>query len=95
MAGHVGILVELQLVRPVHPVHGVDVLYVGLEHVETPPFLIEVAGGGVVAPPPLVQVPQAFIGAQVLLREVDAPREAESRGYEDEEQENVPSHRHV
>lgn len=70
MAGHVTKLVEFQLVRPFHLVNFMDVLHILLENVEAPLLLGLVSGHRVVAPPPLVQVPQALLGGQVLFGEV-------------------------
>lgn len=70
MVGHVTKLVEFQLVRPVHLVNLMNVLHILLENIESLLLLGEVSGHRVVAPPPLVQVPQALLGGQVLFGEV-------------------------
>lgn len=57
MVGHVCKLVQLQLVRLVHLVGLVDMSNVCLEHIESLMLLVEAGRYGVVAPPPLVQIP--------------------------------------
>lgn len=61
VVGHVRELVELQLVRFIHLVRVVDVHDVGFEHVESPVFLVEASRNRMVAPPSLVQIPQALL----------------------------------
>ncbi|VFQ83993.1 unnamed protein product [Cuscuta campestris] len=68
VVGHVGKLVELELVRlVVHLVEVVDVANVGLEDVEPLVLLVEVGRQCVVAPPPLVHLPQALLALQLPL----------------------------
>lgn len=72
MVGHIGKLIQFQLVRLIHAVHLVNMLHVLLEHIETLMLLLQVPRNSVVAPPPLVQVPESLFGTQVLLLEVKA-----------------------
>lgn len=70
MIGHVGKLVQLQLVGPVLFVDLVDMHHILLEHVESLLLLTEVPGHRVVAPPTLIEVPQLLLRGQILLVEL-------------------------
>lgn len=72
MVGHVSEPVQLQLVRLVHFIGTVDMHHVAFEHVEAVVLLIEASRNRVVAPPSLVQIPQPFLGFQVLFIELKA-----------------------
>lgn len=70
MVSHVCKLVQFQLVRFILLVGAVDMHDIFLEHIEPLVLLIETPGHCVMAPPLLVQIPQAFVGHQVLLVEI-------------------------
>lgn len=72
VVGHVSKLVQLQLIRLVHFVGVVNMLDIQLEHIEPLVLLIEAPRNCVVAPPPLVQIPQAVLSGQVSLMEIKA-----------------------
>lgn len=74
---HVCKTVQLQFIGFINLVGHVDVFYVLLEHTEPVVFLVEAAlrevvRDIVVAPPPLVQVPEALLGGKVAIVEVKA-----------------------
>ncbi|CAI0447482.1 unnamed protein product, partial [Linum tenue] len=79
VARHVGELVQLQLVRLVHLVGLVNVHDILLEHIEPLVLIVEARGDGVMAPPPLVQIPQALLGCQLVLVVVETVCHAEDQ----------------
>jgi len=62
MVGKVSKLVQLKLVRLVHCVHLVNMFHILLEHIEPLVLVLKAPRHSVVAPPPLVEVPQALLG---------------------------------
>ncbi|CAN1774420.1 hypothetical protein LINPERHAP1_LOCUS12938 [Linum perenne] len=61
VVGHVCKLVQLQLVGLVHLVGLMNMHHIVLEHIEPLVLVLEALGHSVVAPPPLVQLPQAVL----------------------------------
>lgn len=92
---HVGELVELELVRLVVLVGSVDVLDVALEHVEPLVLVPEAPRDRVVAAPPLVEVPKALVGLQVLVVDLEALRDREDEGERESHQEKLLHHLHI
>lgn len=72
VVGHVCKLVQFQLIRLVFFVAVVDMLDILLEHIEPLVLLIKAPRNRVVAPPPLVQIPQAVLRGQVSLMVIKA-----------------------
>lgn len=70
MVSHVSKLVQLQLVRLIHLVGIMNMDHIFLEYIEAHVLLIKARGDRVVAPPPLIQIPQTFLGPQILLMKI-------------------------
>jgi len=94
MVGHVSELVEFQLVRLIHLVSVMHMHNICLEHVKPFVLLIEASCYSVVTPPSLVQVPQAFLGRQILVMKIKAIGHSknQSKGQKNDPQELLCCH---
>lgn len=79
MVSHVCKLVQLQFVRLILLVEVVNIVHVVLEHIEPLVLLVEVPRHRVMAPPPLVQIPQALLALQFLFMELETLPEPEDQ----------------
>lgn len=70
MVSHVCKLVEFQLVRLILLVELMDKIHILLEHIKALVLLIQTPRHSVMAPPPLIQIPQTFFSLQLFLMEI-------------------------
>lgn len=89
MVSHVCKLVQLELVRLIQLVSVVNMLNIGFEHIESLVLVFETPGHRVVAPPPLVQTPQALFSLQLLIVIIETLGKTKSQNQSERKQKNL------
>lgn len=89
MVSHVCKLVQLELVGLIQLVSVVNMLNIGFEHIESLVLVFETPGHRVVAPPPLVQTPQALFSLQLLIVIIETLGKTKSQNQSERKQKNL------
>lgn len=89
MVSHVCKLVQLELVGLIQLVSVVNMLNIGFEHIESLVLVVETPGHRVVAPPPLVQTPQALFSLQLLVVIIETLGKTKSQNQSERKQKNL------
>lgn len=89
MVSHVCKLVQLELVGLIQLVSVVNMLNIGFEHIESLVLVVETPGHRVVAPPPLVQTPQALFSLQLLIVIIETLGKTKSQNQSERKQKNL------